>query len=621
MNEDIIRLLPDSVANQIAAGEVIQRPASVIKELVENAVDAGATRVEIILRDAGRTLVQVVDNGCGMSATDARMAFERHATSKITAASDLLSLHTMGFRGEALASIAAVAQVELRTMRASDPVGTRIVISGSQVESQEPMGCTPGCNMMVKNLFYNVPARRKFLKKDSAELAHIMHEFERLALVNCGVEFSISHNGTLLHQLLPGTFHRRICELFGKSLEKQLLPVATSTSIVEISGYVGRPENARRRGALQYLMVNGRNMRHPFFHKAILDCYAQLIPADEQPSYFINLMVDPDSIDVNIHPQKHEIKFENEVPIRQIIVAAVRETLGRFNAVPSIDFESTDLPDIPAFSPDPTRKQPQISVDPSYNPFKAEKSEAVGLDSLEGLYESFADNRSRGYESARSSALNSLDLSTLNLGDDCLRPDAPTLPMAEPEEVATASLQLNGRYIVSPMKAGLMIVDQHRAQVKILFDRFIKECAEGTFTMQRLMFPQIVTLSASQSAVIEAELSRLSSIGFDLAYVGDTSWVVNGIPSEMEGVDATELIVALADSLVGEDESPVNVANERIALAMARRKAVRPGQQLRPEEMDKILADLLRLSSPGFTPDGKRVYTVIATDEIGRMLE
>ena len=368
MNNDVIKLLPDSVANQIAAGEVIQRPASVVKELVENAVDAGATRIQIILKDAGRTLIQVVDNGCGMSATDARLAFERHSTSKISDASDLFSLHTMGFRGEALASIAAIAQVDLRTMRHGDSIGTRLLINGSKVESQQPEACAPGSNMMVKNLFFNVPARRKFLKKDSVELSNIMHEFERLALVNTHIEFTITHNDVVLHQLMGGALLQRIGMLFGKSIEKQVLPVVTDTSIVKIDGFVSRPENARKRGALQYFMVNGRNMRHPYFHKAVMTCYEQLIPAEEQPNYFINFTVDPETIDVNIHPQKHEIKFENEQPIWQIIVAAIKEALGRFNAVPSIDFDMADAPDIPVFNPDATR-MPEIQTDPTYNPF------------------------------------------------------------------------------------------------------------------------------------------------------------------------------------------------------------------------------------------------------------
>ena len=344
---DIIRQLPDSVANQIAAGEVIQRPASVIKELVENSIDAGADSVTIILKDAGRTLIQVIDNGSGMSDTDARMAFERHATSKISRADDLFTLNTMGFRGEALASIAAIAQVELRTMRRGETLGTRIVINGSRVESQEPEAGVPGSNMMVKNLFFNVPARRKFLKKDSVELSNIMREFERLALVNIGVDFTLISNDVTLHSLRRASLKQRIADLFGRSLDKQIVPLDTDTSIVRINGFIGLPENARKRNALQYLMVNGRNMRHPYFHKAIMQCYERLITADVQPNYFINLTVDPETIDVNIHPTKSEIKFENEQAIWQILTAAVRESLGRFNAAPAIDFDVDEAPEIP----------------------------------------------------------------------------------------------------------------------------------------------------------------------------------------------------------------------------------------------------------------------------------
>lgn len=624
MNNDVIKLLPDSVANQIAAGEVIQRPAAVVKELVENAVDAGADRIEIIIKDAGRTLVQVVDNGCGMSMTDARLAFERHSTSKITEASDLLSLHTMGFRGEALASIAAIAQVDLRTSRRGDSVGTRIIINGSKVESQTPEACVPGCNMMVKNLFFNTPGRRKFLKKDSVELANIMHEFERLALVNCNVEFVISHNGVVLHQLLPGTFHKRICELFGKNLEKQLLPVETDTSIVRVSGYVSRPENARKRGALQYLTVNGRNMRHPYFNKAVMSCYEQLIPADEQPSYFLNFTVDPDTIDVNIHPQKHEIKFENEQPIWQILVAAIRETLGRFNAVPAIDFDHDDMPEIPVFNPDSTRR-PEIATDPTYNPFNAparHSSGSAGLDNWEQLYENFTRNREEGLSEARSSALNSLDLSTLDMDLDAPAVTTPEarLPLDAEEKVAQSSpLQLKGRYIISTSKNGLMVVDQCRAMVKVLYERYLASLRNGSLAMQRVMFPEVINLSPAESAVLASMADSLSGLGFDLSYLGDTSWVVNGIPSEMSDISPEQLVASLVEGAENETEGFKESVDSRIALALARSKAVKPGQILRPEEMDQILADLFRLSAPNYTPDGKLILTVIPTEDIQNM--
>ncbi len=362
---DIIRLLPDSVANQIAAGEVIQRPASVIKELVENAIDAGATSIEIVLKDAGRTLIQVIDNGSGMSETDARLSFERHATSKIQKADDLFALHTMGFRGEALASIAAIAQVELRTRKADATMGTHLCISASQCESQEPDFCPAGSNFMIKNIFFNVPARRKFLKSNPVELSNIVREFEKLALVNYQTEFKLSHNGNLMYQLMKGdSFKQRIVSLFAKSLSEQMIPIEAETSVVKIFGFVTRPENARKRNYLQYFFVNGRHMRHPYFHKAIMQCFDQLIPADEQPNYFLHFVVDPNTIDVNIHPTKSEIKFENEQVIWQILFAAVKETLGKFSAVPTIEFDTEGAVEIPVGETGDI-SMPKIDIDPT----------------------------------------------------------------------------------------------------------------------------------------------------------------------------------------------------------------------------------------------------------------
>ena len=369
---DVIKLLPDSVANQIAAGEVIQRPANVIKELVENAIDAHANHIQIILKDAGRTLIQIIDDGVGMSETDARLAFERHSTSKIRTADDLFSLHTMGFRGEALASIAAISQVELRTRRQDEQLGTHLIINASQCESQEPDMCPVGSNFMIKNIFFNVPARRKFLKSNQVELANIVKEFEKLALINYNVEFTLIHNGNVMYKLMKGTFRQRIAALMGNNLDQQLLPVSIDTSLVKIEGYVGKPENSRKRNALQFMFVNERFMRHPYFHKAVMTAYEQLIPEGEQPNYFLRFNVDPQSIDVNIHPTKTEIKFEDEMPIWQILAAGVKETLGRFSEVPTIDFDTQDAPSIPAYSGHVEVHRPEIEVDPTYNPFKSQ---------------------------------------------------------------------------------------------------------------------------------------------------------------------------------------------------------------------------------------------------------
>lgn len=623
---DMIRLLPDSVANQIAAGEVVQRPAAAIKELVENAVDAGATIIKIIVKDAGRTLLQVIDNGCGMSPTDARLAFERHATSKISKAADLYDLHTMGFRGEALASICAIARVELRTMRKDDTIGTCVIIEGSKVESQEPEVCAPGCNFMVKNLFFNQPARRKFLKSDHVEMNHILREFERMALVNPDIEFQLVHNDVVLHQLLRSSFKQRIVDLFGKSIDKQLVPVDTETSIVKINGFVSRPENARKRGALQFLTVNGRNMRHPYFHKAIMHCFEQLIPSDEQPCYFINLTVDPETIDVNIHPQKSEIKFENEQPIWQILVAAVKEGLGKFNAVPSIDFDLDDAPEIPVFQPDAGASH-GLDLDTSYNPFASQSPKAGGSASQvcrkssvvmnqdwEKLYQDFERKRDEELSNIKASALNSMSL------DEIGEEEIPDMDFSAGFDSAVpAVMQLKGRYILSPAKSGLTVVDQHRAHVRILYDRYLDLARLDALSTQRVIFPEVLELSPSQSVFLEGIAGELSSLGFDISFLGDNSWTVNGLPSVLNDVNPRELMMAMLDMVMDSGEKLGESMRERIAFSMAKSAAIKPGQQLTSAEMDHILSDLFKLATPNYTPDGKLVLSVIATDDIARL--
>ena len=625
---DVIKLLPDSVANQIAAGEVIQRPASVIKELVENAIDAGADNIKIILKDAGRTLIQVVDNGCGMSPTDARLAFERHATSKIKEAADLFALHTMGFRGEALASIAAIAQVDLRTMKRGESIGTRLIISGSKVESQQPEACAPGSNMMVKNLFFNVPARRKFLKKDSVELSNIVHEFERLALVNTNVEFTLVHNDNTIHQLLPGSLKQRIVALFGKSLDSQLIPIETDTSLVRVSGFVSLPENARRRGALQYFFVNGRNMRHPYFHKAVMTCYDQLIPSDEQPNYFINFIVDPESIDVNIHPTKNEIKFENEQPIWQILVAAIKEALGKFNVVPSIDFDSEDVPDIPTFKPN-SEAEHGLDLDSSYNPFAPNKPQGQSLSKVssrlndnawrkemtsatqnwEKLYEQFEKNRDDEFLQIQQSKLNS---SQDNI-DDRLSFDN--------DEISTDlnALQLKNRYIITPAADALSIIDRHRAHIRVLYDSYILMINEGKLTTQRLIFPDTLQLSASQNIILEGISEQLGCMGFDISFLGDNSWSINGLPSVLNNANPIDVIMKMVDAIETSGENIHHELISKIALSMAKASAIKSTQKLSTEELEKLLSDLYKSSMPNYTPDGKTIIATMPITEITKL--
>ncbi len=625
---DIIRLLPDSVANQIAAGEVIQRPASVVKELVENSIDAGAMSVSIILKDAGRTLIQVVDNGSGMSATDARLAFERHSTSKITDAADLFSLHTMGFRGEALASICAVSQVELITMQKGESLGTKLVISGSKVELQEPCASTPGSNMSVRNLFFNVPARRKFLKKDSVELSNIVHEFERLALVNPDHDFELIHNETLIHKLLRGSLKQGIGQLFGKTVERQLIPIEVDTPIVKINGFIGLPENARKRNALQYFFVNGRNMRHPYFHKAVMSCYEQLIAADAQPNYFLSFTVDPSTIDVNIHPTKNEIKFENEQSIWQILGAAVRESLGKFNAVPSIEFDIEDSPEIPVFNPDAGASH-GLDIDENYNPFAVQsKSTSVRSSSIndvlrqtssdwEKLYEGFSKESSVGHFPddtgiVRGSSLNHADDSEFRLADN----QPSTLDIDDSFQQTNDVMQLKGRYIVSPAKSGLMVIDQHRAHVLILFEKYLAGMKNGSCGSQKVIFPEVIRLSASQNVLLDSMIDSVAQLGFELSFLGDNSWAINGVPSLMGKLNAVDTLMKLIENVADGGDVDQDDINRHVALSMAKASAIQHGKVLSTAEMESLMSELFSLPAPSYTPDGLTVVSIISVDEI-----
>lgn len=609
---DVIKLLPDSVANQIAAGEVIQRPASVIKELVENSIDAGAKTISIIIKDAGRTLIQVIDDGCGMTDTDARMSFERHATSKITKADDLYTLHTMGFRGEALPSIAAVSQIDLRTMPHGATLGTRLIINGSRVESQEPEACAPGTNMMVKNLFFNIPVRRKFLKKDSVELSNILREFERLSLVNTGVEFSISHNDVTLHHLLPQPLKRRIIDLFGKTFEHQLIPLETDTSIVSINGYIGLPEHARRRGHLQYMMVNGRNMRHPYFHKAIMQCYADLIPQDRQPNYFINFNVDPETIDVNIHPTKNEIKFENEQAIWQILTASIRESLSRYNVVQAIDFDNTDAPEIPPFNPDVTAGH-ELEVNTSFNPF----------DTPDVRRETSRDVTSPTQYRPTHRRTDFTDWEKLyadfnsKLNEETPVEDTADIELKfEQQFTSTGTMQIKNRYIVTPAREGLMIIDQHRAHVTVLFEKYMSSLAGSDLQSQQVMFPETVALSPSQSATLEGVLSEVVRTGFGLEHDDSNNWTITAVPAVLTKLNPMETLLKIIDD-VSENGSDISDGiYRRIALSMAVATAVRSEQPLSVTEREELLASLLSLPNPGYTPDGLPTMTTMSLDEI-----
>lgn len=615
---DVIKLLPDSVANQIAAGEVIQRPASVIKELVENAVDAGATSIQIILKDAGRTLIQIIDNGIGMSDTDARLAFERHSTSKIRSAEDLFTLRTMGFRGEALASICAIAQVELRTRKKDSELGTKLIINGSVCESQEPDMCPVGANFQIKNLFYNVPARRKFLKSNQVEMSNIVKEFEKLALVNNSIDFTLIHNDTVMFKLQGGSFLQRIANLMGRSIEGQLIPVEIDTSIVKISGYIGKPANARRRNYLQYLFVNERFMRHPYFHKAIITAYNQLIPDDEQPNYFLRFDVDPESIDVNIHPTKTEIKFENEMPIWQILCAGVKEALGRFSETPAIDFDVEDAPEIPAFTQSQTSPRPEISVDKTYNPFnQGHRNSGVHSQVTTNWDELF-----KNFEKKRQSAIEQVENPQDDIfGDIPVKEDAKSASVFNNEDVQqSVYIQLKSRYIMTPSKSGLMIIDQHRAHLKILFDRYMASMSNDSISSQAVLFPEVLHLNNNQNLILTDIMGELEQMGFSLASLGGNDWSVNSIPSGFEAMShVTDTILQVIDSVENGGDTIKKKVYEHIAFNVARSAAMPHGRTLSQEEMERLVADLLRLTEPNYTPDGKTIISIVNIDQITKL--
>lgn len=612
--QDIIHLLPDSVANQIAAGEVVQRPSSVVKELMENAIDAGATKVQVLVSDGGRTLIQVIDNGVGMSETDARLAFERHATSKIRKAEDLFALNTMGFRGEALASIVAVSQVELTTRRADDELGTQIQFSGSELLAQDAVAAPVGSNFKVKNLFFNIPARRKFLKSTQTELNNIVSEYERVALINCDVEFSLLHNGIELSQLPVSSFRQRIVNIFGKKINTHLVEVAVDSTLIKIKGFVGGPESARKKGVLQYFFVNGRYMRHAYFSKAIQEAFVNLIPAGEQVPFFLCLNVEPSRIDVNIHPTKTEIKFEDEASLWKIIHAAVRESLGRFNVAPGLDFCSDEMLEIPVMDMSGSEERasvsaPKVNYDPTYNPFKKIAPEYRSADNTywEKLYERTDKGQNEHDMHIGDSPVEELFASkSMNLSDVC-------------EAVAFEPIaQYKGQYILVPVEAGLMLVHQHRAHIRILFEKYRKQLYDKRGAIQGLLFPERVELSVTESLALENIIEELSYLGFDVSSLGGGTYVLQGVPSGLDGLDPTMLLMEIINSVIEQIGDAKEKLYEKMALSMAKQMAVPVGQVLQPVEMATLINELFATEMPQHTPDGAPVIHTILDTEISR---
>lgn len=635
---DIVHLLPDSVANQIAAGEVIQRPASVIKELVENAVDAGAGSIDVYVQDAGRTCIQVIDDGKGMSETDARLAFERHATSKITCAEDLFTLRTMGFRGEALPSIVAVAQVTLQTRTVDSELGTRLEIEGGKVLGQEPCVCAVGANFEVRNLFFNIPARRKFLKSNHTELNNIMQEFERIALVNYSVSFTMTVDGATSVRLMASNLRQRIVDVFGKKLGEDLVAVDVNTTLVNISGFVGRPESSRKKGARQYFFVNGRYMRHAYFAKAVAEAFNGLVPEGEQVPFFLYLVVDPANIDVNISPTKTEVKFENEPAIWQIINAGIRESLGKFYAIPTIDFDNARTTEIPVM--DVLRgnvEPPKINIDASYNPFTASETTLLKKDPEFSLSDdvsfqsadigSVTANKDRTSFMSSHSKASTVDWTSLYEGlvpNAEIRQDRQMTMFEnemsmEEEEIGGQHFQFKGQYIISATRSGLMIIDQHRAHVRVLYDRYMSQMSKQENVTQGLLFPELLTLSLSDAQVLDSMMDDLHCIGFDLSSIGGGSYSINGLPSGMDGLVPQVLIKNILGSVNQGFQSGMSEYRHRIALSLAKSAAIVEGQVLTQQEMDVLMSDLFKSSNPNLTPDGNVIIALLKQSNITKM--
>ncbi|MBR4499653.1 MAG: DNA mismatch repair endonuclease MutL [Paludibacteraceae bacterium] len=590
---DIIHLLPDSVANQIAAGEVIQRPASCLKELVENSLDAGATRVQVIVRDAGRTLLQVIDNGFGMSEMDARLAFERHATSKIREAQDLFSLRTMGFRGEALASICAVAQVEMTTRRAEDETGTLIEIHGSDVVRQEVCSCPVGTNIKVSNLFFNVPVRRKFLKSDQTELRNLLTEFYHIVLVYPKVAFTFVHNDEIVLELPAGTEKQRIEAVFGNPkrnvFTSNFVDVNTETDLVSIRGFVIKPESATRK-AEQYFFVNGRYMRHPYFLKAVQNAYSGMLTADYQPSFFLYFEINPEAIDVNIHPTKTEIKFADEQAIFQILMAAVREALGKFTLAPQIDFDTTGNIDIPLPTDRPVER-PQVNVDPHYNPFHTRGAiypdRQQPIKGWESLYEGLSNNR--------------------------ITPNTPNTP-----NIDSAPMWQHGRYIFLSTDEGLLLIHPHRAHAAVLYAQVMEQLAHAQGAMQQLLFPEVLSLQPDGMILLEQILPDLRTIGFELEQLSPDSYSIQGVPAQIVNQSPIPVLEDILHQVRTCGASTQEQWRKQIAASLAEQAAIPSGKTLTDSEMRDIVTRLMALPNYRRTADGKTIVSLVTDEELSK---
>ena len=582
---DLINILPDNVANQIAAGEVVDRPAGAVKELLENAMDAGATQIDLVVKDAGRTLIQVIDNGSGMSDSDARLCFERHATSKIHQADDLFAIHTMGFRGEALASIAAIAQVELRTRQHDSELGSQVIIEGSHIVSQQPTACPAGTSLAVKNLFFNVPARRNFLKKDSVELGHIEEVFRRITLIHYDIGFTFTSNGKVLYDLKAGTLLQRIAGLYGNAYKERMYSVEEQTDIVKLRGFVSRPEYSRRTRGEQYLFVNGRFIKHPAFSTAVEKAYADLLPDHSYPSYFIGLQVDPSRIDVNIHPTKTEVKFVDEHALFAILRSAVKRALGQFSLATELSFDTPEEFNIAPAPKDYVPQQPRISYNPNYNPFRAS-----GIQSHQRKIESFED----------------------------LEPLDKPAPIEKPQPVtaAGACLQVQNRYIVTTLSSGLALIDQQRAHERVLYDKLTQSSNQAITQSQTLLFPVNCTFSAADAEMLGELLPDLKDYGFEIAPLNQTTFVVTATPTDLKEADLQPFFDQMLADYKSATLQKFSNRTRNLCASLARQMAVKSGTVLSQEQMQQLVADLFACPMADTSPSGKKIITIVKPEEL-----
>ena len=623
---DVIQLLPDSIANQIAAGEVIQRPASVVKELMENAIDAGSTNIKLIIKNAGKTLIRVVDNGCGMSATDARLSFERHATSKIRSANDLYTIRTMGFRGEALASVASIAQVELKTKRQIDELGTRIVIEGSEVKNQEPCQTTAGTSISVKNLFYNVPARRNFLKSDNVEMKHIIDEFQRIALAHADVFFSLHHNDNELFHLPPGNFRQRVTGVLGSNANKKLVPVFEETDVVKLQGFVGKPEYAKKTRGDQWFFVNSRFIRSSFLHQAVTSAFENLLPKDTHPLYIIFIEIDPSRIDINVHPTKQEIKFEDDKLVHNYLRVAIRHALGQHSITPSLDFDQEV-----SFSSQHHRPFPDDS--PGFSGFSSsgDSSDKVGqpdqqryksnLANWEKLYEGLKEIEVEEQPETTLFPTITEDLPAITIESELNSPQPSAGNSGAGTEQSTPPFQVHNTYILSQIKSGFILIDQQNAHERILYEHFYRILNRQEPSTQQQLFPKTIQLAVGESELLKSILPEVNKLGFDIQEFGRDTFVVNGLPAILaDSVDERKMIETLLEQYQQNQELKLD-ANENISKAMARSAAIRRGQPLTGEAMKTLIDQLFACELPFKSPSGRNCFVTYDLEELAKRFD